>query len=310
MAIVDGSRPGHVVVRAEVGGWSAARAAVQAGGALVRPWGCRKSGEHRPCSPAGAATGTAGRRRGGATGAIDRHLPAVAVPPLAGLPPSLRRSTASAAAEGPGSAEQVLPAVDQAGASTAGRRRASARWVTCGLAAVAAVISACQTSPDMAPARRGSSGPPTPAVERLSPRATLAPPTAVDRAAVEAVYRRYWQVSRTMDRDYPPRLWRRVLSEVAVDPARGIVLARAAEQTRNKVILYGTVAPRPVVILQGRARARVSDCQDASGAGQADARTGRRRTVGVARNPVTAVVVRGQDGRWRVASVSYLGGSC
>jgi len=54
----------------------------------------------------------------------------------------------------------------------------------------------------------------------------------------------------------------------------------------------------------------VRDCQDASHSGQADAATGRARTVGVAHNPVEADLVRGADGHWRVSRISYPGGSC
>ena len=117
-------------------------------------------------------------------------------------------------------------------------------------------------------------------------------------------------MSRTFDRRYPRADWRRELGKVATDPALSIVLAQATTQARNGIILYGAVTPRPAVTLQGPVRATVSDCQDASHAGQADAVTGQRRTVGVARNPVTAVLVRGRGDRWRVASIDFPAGSC
>ena len=54
-----------------------------------------------------------------------------------------------------------------------------------------------------------------------------------DRAAVEAAYRRFWQVSRTFDRRYPMRRWREVLGAVAADPELSLVLANAERQRRD-----------------------------------------------------------------------------
>ena len=143
-----------------------------------------------------------------------------------------------------------------------------------------------------------------------SPTTTSAAVEATEAAAAETAYRQFWRVSRTFDRRYPQRSWRHVLGEVAADPALSLVLAQATAQARNRIVLYGSVVPHPAVTLRGRARASVRDCQDASRAGQADAVTARRRTVGVARNPITAALALGADGRWRVASVDFPGGSC
>jgi hypothetical protein len=118
-------------------------------------------------------------------------------------------------------------------------------------------------------------------------------------------------VSRTFDQRYPPGRWRQVLGAVAVDPELGLILANAEAQRRNGIILYGQVIPRPAVqSIRGADRATVIDCGDASHAGQADARTGQRKTVGVARNPVVAVLTRGRDGIWRVSTIRFPGGSC
>lgn len=133
---------------------------------------------------------------------------------------------------------------------------------------------------------------------------------AADRSAVESAYREYWRASETLDR-LPERQWPSVLGRVAVDPQLGLVLANARTQKRNGVTVYGHVVPRPTVgPIAGARRARVVDCQDASKSGQADARTGRPRTVGVARNPVEAVLIRGADDRWRVSTVTYRRGTC
>jgi len=172
---------------------------------------------------------------------------------------------------------------------------------------VVVALAACHGSGDN-PARPGPAS-----VSAAAPRP--ATPTgrseAADRAAVEAAYRRFWQVSRTFDRRYPMRRWREVLGAVAADPELSLVLANAERQRRDGIVLYGQVVPRPAVQpVRGADRATVTDCGDASHAGQADARTGQRKTVGVARNPVVAVLLRGRDGVWRVSTVRFPGGRC
>jgi len=115
----------------------------------------------------------------------------------------------------------------------------------------------------------------------------------------------------TFDQRYPEEEWPRALSRVAVDPELTLVLASTRQQRRIGIKVYGYVIPRPIVLpINGSDRAQVTDCQDSSKSGQADAKTGRPRTVGVPRNPVTAVLVRGADGRWRVSSIKHPGGSC
>jgi len=155
---------------------------------------------------------------------------------------------------------------------------------------------------------------PGPASVSSSPPGSVTPTgrsEAADRAAVEAAYRRFWQVSRTFDQRYPPQRWRQVLGGVAVDPELSLILVNAERQRRDGIVLYGQVVPRPSVQPVGEAdQATVIDCGDASHAGQADARSGQRKTVGVARNPVTAVLLRGRDGIWRVSTIRFRRGSC
>ncbi len=132
-----------------------------------------------------------------------------------------------------------------------------------------------------------------------------------DRRAVEAAYRQFWVLEASFDSRYPAARWRAVLSAVAADPVLTRLLDGAAAQQRQGIRIYGQAVPRPAIpAIGGRAAVRVADCQDDSRTGQADARTGRPRSVGVARTPVVAVVVRGQDGRWRVSDVHYVGGRC
>lgn len=134
--------------------------------------------------------------------------------------------------------------------------------------------------------------------------------TAGERAAVERAYRAFWPLLVTIDRRYPPAQWRTVLGRVAADPQLSQAIAVARQQRRIGVRLYGQPHPRAPEVTLSRGKASVFDCADFSQYGQTDATTGQPRTVGVARNPVKATLIKGEDGVWRVAQVSYPRGGC
>ncbi len=186
------------------------------------------------------------------------------------------------------------------------------RRVTVTVLAVLAVfaVAACDgaESPGMPSTPSATSAPPT-VSSRTS--TTQSEQAAQERAAVEASYRNFWRVGQSFDRDYPPGEWRTVLGRVATDPVLSRALSGAQLQRQNGIVLYGQVGLRPTVrSIDPEGRAEVSDCQDTSRTGQADAKTGARRTVGVPRAPVTATLLRGVDGRWRVSDTRYTGGRC
>jgi len=175
------------------------------------------------------------------------------------------------------------------------------------IVASAIMLAGCDGSsqPPVATATHAAS--PSSSSETGTPSSTVAD----QRAAVEAAYREFWAVGQSFDRDYPPNRWREVLARVATDPVLSRALAGARLQREHGIVLYGRVILRPTVVsVSADGRARVSDCQDTSRTGQADARTGKRRTVGVPRAPVKAALARGADGRWRVSDLNYVGGGC
>lgn len=130
-----------------------------------------------------------------------------------------------------------------------------------------------------------------------------------ERAAVEQAYERFWTVSWTVDR-LPAAQWRATLAEVAVDPQLTRLVEGTRVQVRNGIRLYGQVVPRVTDVTVQGGQARVVDCQSAAKAGQADARTGKPKTVGVDRTPVRASLQRGADHVWRVSDIQFTGGSC
>lgn len=186
-------------------------------------------------------------------------------------------------------------------------RRTNPAGAGLGLAAAVVALAGC-----MAPADRDgprASGPASsgPSMRSATPTAAAGP--VDERAAVEAAYRQFWVVSWQLDR-HPKARWRQVLSAVAADPELTRVLEGTRAQQRRGITRYGQVASRPSAVTVNGTTARVRDCQGADRSGQADARTGRRLTVGVPRSPVTGSLVRGADHRWRVSDIHYPGGRC
>jgi hypothetical protein len=146
----------------------------------------------------------------------------------------------------------------------------------------------------------------------MLPTITASPPpiTSPDILAAERVYREFLDVDVSFARLPEPR-WRPILGRVATDPQLSFAIAVSRQQRRNGIALYGRPVPRsPKVTLAGGRKATLRDCTDFSHTGQADAKTGKPKTVGVARTPLEVTLLKGSDKRWRVSAVEFLGGKC
>ncbi|MFB9729835.1 hypothetical protein [Haloechinothrix salitolerans] len=121
-------------------------------------------------------------------------------------------------------------------------------------------------------------------------------------------YKQFWVVLQSLDEKSETR-WDEQLAEVAVNPQLKISLQAARFQSLNGERTYGEVRARISGVEIDGATAKVTDCQDASHSGVADAKTGEHKTVGIARNPVEARLKR-HDGTWKVADINYPGGEC
>ena len=123
-------------------------------------------------------------------------------------------------------------------------------------------------------------------------------------------------ISRLLDAPHP-RVARgsssraAILSPFAVDPELKSLLSGMASGDQHGTAFYGQDRPRPTVaelsLAQGLAVIR--DCQDSSNSGNADRRSGRRLTVGVARHLVVSTMHQ-VGGTWRVAFVTYKPAKC
>lgn len=172
--------------------------------------------------------------------------------------------------------------------------------------AVVGGAAACSSS-TTPPAGRSTSG----AGPALPSTATDPSPSASsDIPAAESAYRRFLDVDVSFAR-LPESQWRAELGRVATDPQLSFAIAVSRQQRRNGITLYGRTVPRsPKVTLGGDQQATLRDCADFSHTGQADAKTGRPKTVGVARTPLEVALVKGSDKRWRVSVVRFPGGDC
>jgi hypothetical protein len=136
------------------------------------------------------------------------------------------------------------------------------------------------------------------------------PSASSDIPAVETAYRDFLVIDVSFVR-LPESKWRSELGRVATDPQLSFAIAVSRQQRRNGITLYGRTFPRaPKVTIKGSRQATLRDCADFSHTGQADARTGRPKTVGVARTPLAVTLLKGSDERWRVSRVDFPGGTC
>jgi hypothetical protein len=128
-------------------------------------------------------------------------------------------------------------------------------------------------------------------------------------AAIRAAYDEYWRVEHTV-LQLPESQWPATIGKVAAEPQLSRVVDGLRSLRSQSITLYGSVTSRVSSVDIAGSRATLRDCQDASKAGQADATSGKPKTVGVARSPIEATLERGTDGSWRVTGVTYPGGTC
>lgn len=155
------------------------------------------------------------------------------------------------------------------------------------------------------------SAPPAPSPDLSAPsQATPSSSAPDERQEVEQAYTQFWPRSLQVGQR-PEETWRDGMAAVAVDPQLSTTLASMRQQKDAGITTYGEVTVRISSVEITGNSAKVVDCQDGSRAGQADASTGDKKTVGVPRMPVHAALVRDTaDGQWKVSRVEFPGGEC
>lgn len=149
---------------------------------------------------------------------------------------------------------------------------------------------------------------PPPATNSVSTSAPTLTTVTDERFAIESVYREFWDRLHQVTALEEAAL-RANLSEVMAEPQLSTTLGAIAGQRQAGITIYGNEVAHIASIEIAGDSATVKDCQDASQSGQAEVTTGKRNTVGVSKNPITATVVR-RDGRWKISQIAYPGGTC
>jgi hypothetical protein len=185
---------------------------------------------------------------------------------------------------------------------------ASWRLVTAGAAVL--VLAACSggQAPVKLPAKPSRA---SAATSAQSPSAS--PAAATPKAAVESAYTASWAASDKAERSGQDAAARAILAPYVTTSYLGTILTRMAPYwTRHEAAAgYMIDHIKSVYVNSGRA-AVVVDCQDASHHYLVDAATGQE--VPGSRGPSHAELYTslglGSDGKWRVASVTFVAGSC
>lgn len=142
-----------------------------------------------------------------------------------------------------------------------------------------------------------------------SPVATATPtPSVQDQILTQ--YRAFWARLTPVSR-MPAASRRAALSAFTVDPELRSLLAGMAATDAKGRVFYGADVTRATQasINPDGSRAVIDDCQDSSGAGDADKATGKKLTYGSRRNHVVTTMSR--DGStWKVYFVSYSKTTC
>ncbi|MCX2729446.1 hypothetical protein OOZ19_04280 [Saccharopolyspora sp. NFXS83] len=151
--------------------------------------------------------------------------------------------------------------------------------------------------------------PPVPSEQPIAPPPQASAQFGGGQREVIEDYTAFWKVTRRLPQR-PPERWRPELEQVAAGTMAETILDNLALQRDRGITLYGEVHQRITDVRLTGDSAVVTDCQDSSGSGQADAVSGEPKTAGVARNAVSGTVERGPDGTWRVTRIDYPQGGC
>jgi hypothetical protein len=148
-----------------------------------------------------------------------------------------------------------------------------------------------------------------------SPAPSSAGQTATDpaatevanRQAVEAAWRRFWQVDTQLMKIPAAELPARI-GEVAIGATRAQMLRAVKGFRATHQAQYGHVINHPYwkASVGDKPNAVIYDCMDQSHFGSLYTTTGVKHTVGVAHDNARGALVKGADGVWRVRDIEYL----
>ena len=155
-----------------------------------------------------------------------------------------------------------------------------------------------------------SASPPASVIDAPTPISTPPDPgtqEALDRAAVEAQWVKFWDIYINFVRT--PGSERDMLAaSVAIEPIRSDLSKSAANFESEGRDNYGTVTHRLSWIdsISGGSSAVIADCQDQSQFGSMSVSSGEKLSVGVDRDNIKGAFEKGADGIWKLKQIYYV----
>jgi hypothetical protein len=150
---------------------------------------------------------------------------------------------------------------------------------------------------------------PLPTDSSTVPNTGLSAQEAADRAAIEEVWRRFWDLYLIISRENPNDR-AGLLAPIVDDPIRSEIIDGSAEADRQGVEAFGQIVLHPYWYrsIDGQPLAVIGDCRDTSGSGSKFAATGIIRSTGVANVNTVGAFRKGPDGVWHLYQVAFLTG--
>jgi hypothetical protein len=141
------------------------------------------------------------------------------------------------------------------------------------------------------------------------PSPTVASSATSDETEILAAYREFF--ARQTEISLAPKEQRRVLLEpFTTDPALNRVLRGMFAADEIGEVGYGEPVVNPTVKEIDGDTATITDCQDTSMAGRKKRSNGKITTRGTGQARAEVTAERGDDGRWRIATVDYQDDQC
>lgn len=134
----------------------------------------------------------------------------------------------------------------------------------------------------------------------------LNPQEVADRTAIEAVWRRAWDLYSTID-DVPASERPAEVGAVMLDPLKSQLLQGAAKDDAEGITSYGSITLHPYWYrgVDGKPYAVIGDCRDVSAFGDVSRTTGDKISVGVKNSNTVGQFIRTTDG-WKLWNVTYV----
>lgn len=175
-------------------------------------------------------------------------------------------------------------------------------------ASAASITSSSPALSQTTPTTARCSPPNSPSPGSSTPKTTaLVDPEAADRAAIEAVWAKYWVTSLGLSK--VPAVDRlAVMDTVAVPSVATAVVTETAKKDAAGQAAYGRVVHRPywATPVAGKSTAVMNDCMNDYNAGTLNVKTGKPVRAGVYRDNTRATFSKGAASVWRVAKIEYL----